>query len=310
MNFAQEISALSPDQVQARIAGRLRDGSGPAWNESHGEPRWGLLLSAFHHWRRSESHLLAVDACLNKLLPELFDERAWPAAEAACSYVLALGNLDLPWRPSQIANWPFKDWLRQPLQAASDAQLQAMGSALRLMRHSKLVQEHWARENFRQVAAKVSGLEGSPWAIYLLDSWKAWAQATRPETGVVSLGMWFELLRQTNGLGASSLGAGILTLAMDWALGRCGVTERDGMVAALAAAIGHLPTDQRTTSANAASGVTAQAAALQAAEEVLGEFPRLAVTKQTSPLVGQGTNVLRNQSALQNRLSQPCQLPA
>lgn len=302
MNFAQEMIGQHPEQVRAYIVGRLRDGRGPTWNESQGEPRWGLLLSAFHYWRSREAQLQAVDDGLNKLLPELFADDAWPAAEAACSYVLALGNLETPWHPGQMDSWPFTDWLRQPRHAASDAHLNAMGAALRLMRQRKLVNESWARENFRQVAAKVSGLAGSPRAVYLLDSWKAWAEAARPTAGGASPAMWFELLRQADGLGASSLGATVLALAMDWALGRCAARERSGVVAELMTAIGHLPPTEQGASMNGAPHVAAR----QAAEDVVGDAPGFAAAKQSGRLVGHGTRTLRDPEAVTYRVSQPC----
>lgn len=310
MNFAQEMSALSPDQVLARISGRLRDGKGPAWNESQGEPLWGLLLSAFDHWRRSKPRLQAVDACLNQLVPDLFRELAWPAAEAACAYVLALDNLEDPWHPSELDRWPFKDWLLQPTQAAVDVQLQAMGSALRLMRHRKLVREDWASQNFLQVAAKVSGLDGSAWAIYLVDSWKAWAEATCPYSGVVGHKVWFDLLRQSDQFGASALGTRALALAMDWALGRCSAAERDAMTDQLMIAIGQLSPAALAAPLSAASAVTARLAALEATNDVLGDFAHYVANKPNSRPSPKGMSALRNRNDFDSRLSQPCLLRA
>lgn len=303
MNFADEMAALTPGEVRTRIVGRLRDGHGPAWNDSRGEPRWGLLLSAFNYWRRNEAQLQAVDCCLDSLVPELFAEQAWPAVEAACGYVLALGDLEHPWHPGQIDRWPFKDWLRPPQQGAPGAQLQALGSALQLMRSRKLVQAAWAGENFRQVATKLTGAQGSSWALYLLDSWKAWAEVTEPDEGVVGARMWFELLRQTRRLGTGAFSARVLSLAMDWALGRCLPTEREAMLESLLSAIRQLPYQETTDSEISIPQVTANSAALQAFEDVFADFPQVAVATRRRP-TGHGVLTLHDRS-ITHRLSEP-----
>ena len=306
MSFAQEMAAFTPEAVQERITLRLRDGSGPAWNDSHGEPRWGLLLSAFFQWRENESQLQAVDACLNALVPELFAAKAWGAAEAASSYVLALGNLEQPWQPSQTDHWPFREWLRLPSATAADEQLQALSSALRLMSLRGLVQPSWGKTNFHSVADRAVGLGSSPWALYLLECWKAWARVARPNTGVVDHPIWFDFFRQMDRLYKHSVDARMLTPAMDWVLGRCRADERPAMVAELTTGIRHLPAGTPGPDLSAAYAGSIQAAAGLAARVVFGATTSLSMRGQIDGTARRGMAEVRSPTASTRRVSEPC----
>jgi hypothetical protein len=262
MTFEQDVLAMTAEQVHACIEGRLRDGVGPAWNESQGEPVWAWLVSAFHYWRRQPSQLRAIDQCLTHLVPNLFAECKWPAAEATCDYLLALNGLQEPWQPQGAEKWPFRQWIQLPDRKIGAEQATAMAAALRLMRRLGLVQTTEALRNFRQIAAKVGGnSEDRQAALYLLECWKAWADARSGQSKALESSIWFELLRYTHRWNLQTLRQSIETLAMDWALGRCSATEVGDFKNQLFLAIQQL------------NETEARANALFAAKEVIGELP-------------------------------------
>jgi len=301
MNFEQELLALTSDEVKVCVETRLRDGEGPAWNESQGEPVWAWLMSAFYYWRTQPNQLQAVDQCLTHLLPDLFDSRNWRAAEAACDYLLALSGLQQPWHPTGARSWPFAKWLQVPSEKATDEHAKAMSAALRLQRVLGLVEPPWALQNLKQVATnfKVDD-EGRQAALYLLECWKAWAETQPGPSKTLKLGTWFELLRHVQLRRTESTQEPNLTLAVDWALGRCNAnntSEFSEFKKQLLSAI--LQVSDRSKQASALSAVTI----------VLGKQPEIEHALQRSLAHPLKMSDLRRTDEVERR-SIPCLEPA
>jgi len=288
MSFEQEMRAMTAEDVRARVEARLRDGAGPAWNESQGEPVWSWLMSAFHYWREQPPQLQAVDQCLNTLLPALFAAGNWRGAEAGCDYVLALSGLQQPWQPAAARNWPFAHWLQVRPQKVADDQVSSMAAALRLMRALGQVRPAWALQNFRDVAAQRAGDGDSRRAgLYLLECWKAWAEASTGKSKALESETWFELLRHVCKGETEARHERIVTLAVDWALGRCIAAEASEFKKQLLLAIQHL------------SEPPAQASALKSIKEVLGELAAIQHAVQRSQAPPLRTRELRNTAGLE-----------
>ena len=99
MTFAQDMIAMTPEQVRQAVLLRLRDGTGAFAPASRDEPVWAVLQSAFRHWRGDAAKTKAVDSALHELLPAAFEQGHWRVAQDSCEFAVALVTGSPPWVP-------------------------------------------------------------------------------------------------------------------------------------------------------------------------------------------------------------------
>ena len=164
MTFAQNMIAMTPEQVRQAVLLRLRDGTGIFAPTSREEPVWAMLQSAFRHWRGDTSKTKAVDEALNDLLPAAFEQRQWRRAQDTCEFAVALVTGSPPWVPPSVEHWPLQQWLQAPTTSHGKvgAAITAMWLFLAL---SKAPPTQWVRDKFKAACTpkNAQGLEERRW---------------------------------------------------------------------------------------------------------------------------------------------------
>ena len=234
MTFLDDMRSMTAGEVREALRGRLLNGAGQPWNESRGEPVWGLLVSAFHHWRLEEEKLAAVDGVLNELVPEAFESDQWLLARDSCEFISALVGLPESWQPTGSASWPFKQWLMKP--CVPSEKTDASVAALRLMCQLGLADDLWLREAFaagRQAARQDAGRPHLRW---LQECWKALLTRPIPDSGRGASLPWFDLLSVLSRLRDENTRRSQVESALDWAWS-VRVNDRPNMASAALKAV-------------------------------------------------------------------------
>lgn len=240
MTFLDDMRSMTAGQIREALRGRLQNGTGQPWNESRGEPVWGLLVSAFQHWRMEDEKLAAVDELLSALVPEAFELRSWSLARDACEYISALAGLPESWQPTASAIWPFKQWLIDP--CVPSEKTDASVAALRLMHQLGLADDLWLREAFAAGGRNTRQNADRPHLRWLQECWKALLTRPISTSGRGASLPWFDLFSVLSRLEDKNTRLSQVESALDWAWS-ASVNARPNMAAAALKAVLDLDRD-------------------------------------------------------------------
>lgn len=185
MTFEQYMIDMTPELVRQAIVVRLRDGAGIFAPPSRDEPVWAMLQSAFRHWRSDAAKTKEVDAALNELLLEAFEQSHWSVALATCEFAVALATGVPPWVPPSSDQWPLPHWLHTPTTPLD--KIGASIAALRLfLVFSKAPPTQWVTEKFKTACAPENAVsvEGRDWFE------ACWSACLQVQGGQTSATVW------------------------------------------------------------------------------------------------------------------------